>query len=196
MTFDAVLDGTGYQCAPLSEDHFLMDFQCGHGDSLATWLRDHAKAFQEEKLCQVWILSPAINDSQVLGYFTLSLHSIVPDLIRKADKYVDKRNANEVANVERIPAILLGKFALDESVQGRSLGTALMMCAYAAHLAAVTKAGGKYMIVEAREPELVSYYERFGFVAASANSSLVSLYRPTSAIEADMAALSLAHPVD
>jgi hypothetical protein len=189
MILDAVLAAKGYSCVPLCGDHFLMDFECGHGGDMAAWLRDHATAYQHEKLSQVWVLTN-LSTNSVRGYFSLSPRSIALESIVRNDRYDDKGNANEVSHLPHIPANLLGKFALDESVQGRDTGVLLMACVYAVHLSSVEQVGGKYLIVEAREPRLVTYYEqRFGFVRSlQARDSLVSLYRPTSIIEADMQA--------
>jgi len=190
VILDEVLSATGYSCAPLCQDHVLMDFECGHADSrgrsLADWLRDHGPAYQREKLCQVWILGHD-GRTDVLGYFTLSPHSIASESINRNDRFDDPSDANEVASLPLKPAFLLGKFALDRSVQGGKLGVLLMSCVYAVHLAAAQQTGGNFLVVDAREPELVSYYEKFGFVRSrQVQNGLTSLYRPTSAIQADL----------
>jgi hypothetical protein len=192
MILDAVLAAKGYSCVPLCGDHLLMDFECGHGSDLATWLRNHATAYQQEKLSQVWVLAN-LSTNSVRGYFSLSPRSIMLESIAKSDRYDDKGNANEVSHLPHIPANLLGKFALDESVQRQGTGALLMACVYAVHLSSVKQVGGKYLVVEAREPRLVSYYEhRYGFVRSlQPRDGLVSLYRLTSMIEVDLqAALS------
>lgn len=190
MSLELLLRGTGFECVPIKPEHFLLDFECGHGGELGDWLRRHAQTYHDENLSRVWILARSSAPETVAGYFTLSSHSVEIGTIARRQRYDDSKNGNEVNRVGRMPAQLLGKFALDQSNQGIGLGVLLMSCAYATYLASADYAGCKYLVAEARKPELVAYYERMGFVASEAvRSGLTSLYRSTSAIRADMSAI-------
>jgi hypothetical protein len=179
---------TDFQCVPLCDTHFLMDFQCGHGEVLSSWLNNHARVFQEERLCQVWVLSPKTDTEHVTGYFTLSSHIVRQEAIRKRDRTVDPNHGNQVAHAPHLPSTLLGKFALDSAEQGKGLAMLLMAGVYAVHLDIADQIGGKYLVVEVQEPRLESYYSnKFNFVPSTApNDTLKSLYRPTATIETDL----------
>jgi len=178
----------GYTCSPLSHDHFLMDFDCGHDHSLDDWLNKHANTYQDEGLAQVRVLSPLDDPSCVLGYFTLAAHTIETSAIGRRDRHNDAVNGNIVNSLGRLPATLLGKLALDKGCQGKNLGRLLMACVYVEHLEVARHAGCKYLVVEARVPRLVTYYQALGFTRSSGErDGLVSLYKATSAIEAEVA---------
>mgnify|MGYP000843746007 FL=1 len=179
---DALLEQQGYVCEPLSEDHWFMNFDAGpRGAALTDWLNDHAAPYHAEGLCKVWILCPTDNPSDVLGYFTLSAHSVVVSDIGKRDRAVSKDNANRVNNLPSLPAQLLGKFALDESLQGKGLGELLMLAVFDRYLQAEKTIGCKFLIVEAREEALANYYAtRYGFRRSKTpQGGLIALYLST-----------------
>lgn len=190
MSLESLLLGTGFECVPINPEHFLLDFECGHDSALGDWLRGHAQTYHSENLCRVWVLARSSTPESVAGYFTLSSHSVEVGAIARRQRYDDPRNGNEVNGVGRMPAQLLGKFALDQNQQGKGLGRLLMSCVYATYLASADHAGCKYLVVEARKPELVTYYQQMGFIASDAvRGGSTSLYRSTSAIRADITAI-------
>ena len=177
----------GYTCSLLTQDHFLMGFDCGHDHGLDDWLNKYANAYQAEGLAQVRVLSPLGDPSSVIGYFTLAAHTIETSAIGRRDRHNDALNGNIVNSLGRLPATLLGKFALDKGCQGKGLGNLLMACVYAEHLEAARHAGCKYLVVEARVPRVVTYYQDLGFTRSSGErDGLVSLYKATSVIKAEM----------
>ena len=158
---------------------------------MSKWFCETALKWQREDMCQVWVLSPADNTSDALGFFTLSAHQIIPGNVAKDDKATDPDNKSWVNGLRHpYPAQLLGKFALDESQQGKGLGELLMLCAYAKHVSAADVAGAKFLVLDVRDERLVSYYhESFSFVRSSLVGDTAQMYRPTSAIRADLEAI-------
>lgn len=177
----------GYVCNPLNLDHFLMDFECGHGEVLADWLRDHAHPYQKEELCRVWVMSPLNNTEAVLGYFTLSSHVMIFDHVNKRDRFIDPLNGNRVHSLPRLPAQLLGKFAIDTNLQGTGLASLMMLAAYGHFLEGSKHAASKYLAVEAKDQKVADYYaKQYGFVQSAKTSKLYTLYRPSVAIQEDV----------
>ncbi len=162
---DALLEQQGYVCELLGEDHWFMNFDAGpRGAALTDWLNDHAAPYHAEGLCKVWILCPTDNPSDVLGYFTLSAHSVKVGDTGKRDRTVSKHNANRVNNLPSLPAQLLGKFTLDKALHGKGIGELLMLAVFDHYLQAEKTIGCKFLIVEAREEALADYYaKRHGF---------------------------------
>lgn len=62
-----------------------------------------------------------------------------------------------------IPAFLLGKFALDISLQGKGLSRLLIADAIFEANKASQVAAARYLVVDALTPNLVDLYEKFGF---------------------------------
>lgn len=63
----------------------------------------------------------------------------------------------------QIPAILLAKLALDQSVQGQGLGSELLIFALRTIVEAVRRAGGRLVIVDAIDDAVRRFYEHHDF---------------------------------
>lgn len=174
----------------MDEGHYVDFFDCGRDQAMTQWFCGTALKWQREDMCAVWVLSPANNDTDALGFFTLSAHQIIPGNVRKDHKAVDPANKSWVNGLKNpYPAQLLGKFALDQSQQGKRLGELLMFCAYAKHVEAADAAGAKFLVIDVQEAQLVAYYrDRFGFIQSGLAAEMAQLYRPTSTIRADVEA--------
>jgi len=91
----------------------LASFSCGSSadeKNLNNFLELDARRCHTEGLCSVYILTNESSSSGVVGYFTLSNstipHKELPDLFSKDFSY-------------DIPCVLVGKFALDKTYQGK-----------------------------------------------------------------------------
>ncbi len=63
-----------------------------------------------------------------------------------------------------MPAILLAKLALDQSVQGQGLGSDLLVFAIRTIVEAARRAGGRLVIVDAIDDAARCFYEHHDFV--------------------------------
>jgi ribosomal protein S18 acetylase RimI-like enzyme len=91
---------------------------------------------------------------QVAGYYTLSacgvaLDDLPPDLKKKLPRY------------PTIPAVLIGRLAVDRRFQGRRLGEALLANALRRLLNAEIAAA--IAIVDAKDESAAKFYQRYGF---------------------------------
>ncbi|MGO2811549.1 MAG: hypothetical protein ACTIBG_08800 [Brevibacterium aurantiacum] len=178
-----------FKCVPISEDHFLMDFDCGRGSELTDWLCSKALTYHNERLCTVWLLVTDDQKESVRGYFTLSSHTIMMKEVGKRHRVDESSNGNIVSSLPQLPASLLGKFAIDHSLHGRGIGDLLMMNVFSKFVDAGRAAGSKYLVLEARERGLVDYYKsKFGF-AESPNvdsDGLFRMYKRARDVEEDL----------
>lgn len=182
------LADAGLQLRRMDDEHFVDFFDCGRDAGMDKWFCQTAIKWQREDMCAVWVLSPADNATDPLGFFTLSAHQIIPSNVDKRHKAADGSNKSWVNNLQQpFPAHLLGKFALDGSQQGKGLGQILMTCVYAKHVEAADAAGVKFLVVDVQEGDLVTYYsERFGFVRSGLVGETAQMYRPTSVIRQEL----------
>ncbi|RAX22764.1 hypothetical protein DRB06_03505 [Actinomyces sp. Z5] len=182
------LSSKGLSLRKMDDNHYVDFFSCGRDDKMDRWLSDTALKWQREDMCAVWVLSPASDDTDVWGFFTLSAHQIIPSNVAKTDKAFVGSNREWVYNLNNpFPAQLLGKFALDRGHQGRGLGEVLMLCAYAKHVEAADIAGSKFLVLDVRDDKLVSYYQdRYGFVRSSRVNGGAQMYRPTWVIRKEL----------
>jgi predicted GNAT family N-acyltransferase len=89
-----------------------------------------------------------------VAFFTLSGHLIDRDQLPEEKRKGEQR---------QIPSILLGKLALDISLQKRHLGEELIADAVIEAEKASNHAAARYLIVDALDPTIIGFYEKFGF---------------------------------
>ncbi len=98
---------------------------------------------------------------QVLGCYTLSAvaveHDALPGRIR--------RNAPNP-----VPAVLLGRLAIDSTAQGSGLGRLLVRDAIMSTLAAADRIGVRIMLVHALHEPAATFYEKLGFTRSPTDS--------------------------
>jgi GNAT superfamily N-acetyltransferase len=138
-----------FRVEPLT-DHDVSEFSCGDAD-LDDWLRRHAHTARGQGTRTYVVVDDA---GVVVGYF-----AIAPHLLARDDASV--RLARGAP--DRIPAILLAKLALDSSVQGRGLGSELLVVALGVIVAAAKRAGGRIVLVDATSDDAREFYERHDF---------------------------------
>ena len=136
----------------LDSDHRLSGFQCGVG-SLDIWLVKHARAAAGAESARTYVVIDT-EQERVVGYHALSLSSI--ELNEGTERA--QRGAPDP-----IPAMLLARLAVDETVQERGIGAFLLRDAMSRALAVSEQAGMRLMLVHAVNESARSFYERFGF---------------------------------
>ena len=184
------LAGKNLQLRKMDSEHYIDFFDCGRDAALTKWFCDTALRWQNEDMCTVWVLSRANNATDAVGFFTLPAHQIIPGNVAKNERATQPINKPWVNGLlQPFPAQLLGKFALDQSEQGKGVGAVLMLCAYAKHVEVADVSGAKFLVLDARGDKLSSYYcERYGFARSGLAGEMAQMYRPTSAIRAELEA--------
>jgi len=91
---------------------------------------------------------------RVAGYYTLAATGVaLGDLPEKA--------AKRLPRYPMIPAVLIGRLAVDRRYQGRKLGGALLFDAIKRTVRSEVAAYA--VVVDAKDDAAVTFYERFGF---------------------------------
>ncbi|EPD30852.1 GNAT family N-acetyltransferase [Gleimia europaea] len=172
----------------LNQDHLVDWFDCGRDPKMNEWFSGHARKWQDENLCRVWILSSIYSPGEPSGFFTLSAHQVTPESVPKSQRAHITSNKAWVNNLHAaFPATLLGKFALAEDYQGRGLGEILMLCAYVQHMQAAIHLGSKFLVLDVQHDSLAEYYaDRFGFLQTSGISGHGRMIKSTKTIEDEL----------
>lgn len=139
---------------PLARHHDRHSFRCGV-DTLDRYLKQQARQDITRRISRVFIARDTEEETQVLGYYTLSGLSIdlsaLPDLIaRKLPRHP-------------IPAALLGRLAVDLDAQGRGIGRLLLANAIRRTLSVSDQIAIYAMVVDAIDQRAVAFYQRHGF---------------------------------
>lgn len=147
-------------------------FDCGVPE-LNRWLATEARQYEKKKVARTYVLTP--DGATVAGYYSLSAHSVIvpeaPNEIRKG-----------LADRHTLPAVLLGRLAIDKSRQGLGLGTRLLAEAIREIVDVAGKIGVRVVVVDAVDDTAAGFYEKYGFVRWPSDS--LRLFAKVSDLEA------------
>jgi GNAT superfamily N-acetyltransferase len=150
----------------LNAGHDLSAFNNGKHPSLDDWLRRRAR-HGEGLSARTYVVCDADDPSRVVGYYSISTA-------------MEQRIALPTARLrrgmpEQIPLLLIGRLAVDRAVQGRGLGTDLLVDAIRRCCAAADLAGARAIVVHAIDDDAVAFYRKHGFLATPSGARLLLL---------------------
>lgn len=126
-------------------------FSCGEA-SLDKWLVADAETETKRASARVWVwLDEA---GRVVAFYSLSASKVKRDDIPKS---LGRGGPLE------IPAVLIGRLALDRSLRGQNLGDVLLADALTRIVEATKTVGARLVVIDALHERVAVLYERFGF---------------------------------
>jgi ribosomal protein S18 acetylase RimI-like enzyme len=152
--------------ALLSKEHDRGSFDCGV-EALNIYLQKQAGQDMRSHYASVFV-SLEEETGRISGYYTLSNASI------KLDALTDSA-AKRLPRYPDVPAIRLGRLAVDRVWQGRGLGTALLADAVVRCVANVS--AWTALVVDAKDEDAVVFYRRFGFTRLSEGDKQLFIMR-------------------
>jgi GNAT superfamily N-acetyltransferase len=141
--------------APLSAEHDVSAFACGH-PGLDDWLKRRALANQKAGASRTYVAS---GDHRVVAYYALASGA----LACTAATGKLRRNMPDP-----IPMAILGRLAIDSAFQGKGFGRALFRDAALRVLSAAETIGIRGLIVHAISDEAAAFYRALGLDASPA----------------------------
>ena len=139
---------------PLSIHHDRAAFACGKA-MLDRYLHEQATQDIRRGVASVFIACALERPALILGYFTLSAASISPsDLPKDIAKRLPRH---------AIPAALIGRLAVDQSVARRGLGAILIADAVAKAAQAAESVAMSAIIVDPIDSQALAFYAAHGF---------------------------------
>jgi GNAT superfamily N-acetyltransferase len=148
---------------PLTVQHGLSDFSCGES-SLDDWLRRRALANQASGASRTFVVADAQN--QVRGYYALAAGAVAQSMASGAVR----RNMPDP-----IPVLVLGRLAVDRSVQGAGLGADMLRDAVMRAASVAENAGVRALLVHALGEQAKNFYLRHGFQVSPVDPLLLML---------------------
>jgi GNAT superfamily N-acetyltransferase len=127
----------------------LARFSCGE-PPLDAWLKERALASEGRSARTYLVCSGA----RVVGYYCLAVGSIVRARLPRKLRH---------GAPEPVPVFILGRLAIDRSVQGQGLGKDLVAHCLRQYLSAAGIIGARALVVHALNDGLVPFYEGLGF---------------------------------
>lgn len=138
----------------LRREHILDSFDCGKED-LNRFLKRQAWNNQQAHSAQTYVLT---KDLVVLGYYSLAAGSVTHE---EATERAKKGLARHP-----IPVILLARLAVDASLHGEGIGSALLKDALLRAAHAAETIGARAVLVHAKDDQAKAFYEHFNFEAS------------------------------
>jgi GNAT superfamily N-acetyltransferase len=138
----------------LRREHLLDRFDCGKED-LNRFLKRQAWSSQQAQSAQTYVL---VKDLSVFGYYSLAAGAVTHD---EATERVKKGLARHP-----IPVILLARLAVDVSLHGKGVGSALLKDALMRTARAADTIGARALLVHAKDDDAKAFYEHFAFEAS------------------------------
>jgi GNAT superfamily N-acetyltransferase len=138
---------------PLNRAHDRTQFDCGQS-TLNDWLSVRAGQFERKDLSRTFVAVEA-GDQVVRGYYALATHRVMFDqLPPDAAKGLPRLD---------VPVVLLGRLAVDLTVQGQGLGSILLIDALRRTAQLAREIGIRAVKVDAIDDAARSFYLKFGF---------------------------------
>jgi GNAT superfamily N-acetyltransferase len=145
----------------LTSAHDRTAFRCGQ-PALDDWLQQRASQFDKRDLARAYV---AVRPGQpaVLGYYAISNHRVAYGAL-PADQ------AKGLPRIE-IPVVLLGRLAVDQSMQRQRLGELLLIDALRRSRHLANQIGVRAVEVDAIDDTAKAFYLKYGFVPLLDNPS-------------------------
>jgi GNAT superfamily N-acetyltransferase len=135
----------------LRRDHMLDSFDCGRED-LNRFLKRQAWSNQQANSAQTYVLA---KNFRVSGYYSLAAGAVTHD---EATERVRKGLARHP-----VPVILLARLAVDITMHGRGIGSALLKDALVRTARAADTIGARALLVHAKDDNAKAFYQHFHF---------------------------------
>jgi len=147
----------------LTPSHDYASFSCG-SPPLDRYIKEQATQDIRRRITSCFVAVDANN--LVAGYYTLASASVPlaefpPEVVKKLPRYPS------------VPAVRLGRLAVDQSFKGQGLGKALL--ANATLRAAVAEIASFALIVDAKNESAIAFYRHHNFIALPGTPSILFL---------------------
>jgi GNAT superfamily N-acetyltransferase len=148
-------------CSLNSKIHHRAMFDCGEPE-LNNYLQKTAWQHQQKGIANTYVLVGTSDPRRILGFFTLSFLEVnLSDIPEDYGKKLPR---------SRLPAAKLGRIAIDRSSQGHNYGRLLLVDAIRRVAFAVrTSANVVGLFVDAKNPAVATFYQKFGFIPLEDN---------------------------
>ncbi|MBS4019787.1 MAG: GNAT family N-acetyltransferase [Dechloromonas sp.] len=147
------MSGAPFLLSPLDAAHDRAAFRCD-SEPLNHYLRDQVTQDIRRRVAACFV---ALADEQrIAGYYTLASASV---LLADLPASIGKK----LPRYPSVPAVRMGRLAVDQAFKGQGLGGALL--ADALDRAARSEIAAFAMIVDAKDETAAAFYQHHGFIA-------------------------------
>ena len=163
------MSGAPFRLAPLDAAHDRAGFT-SDSESLNRYLREQVTQDIRRRMTACFV---ALEDGQrIAGYYTLASASLL-----LAD--LPASTAKKLPRYPTVPAIRMGRLAVDQAFKGQGLGGALL--ADALDRAASSEITAFALMVDAKDEAAAAFYRHHGFIALP--DSPLTLFLPLATVQ-------------
>jgi GNAT superfamily N-acetyltransferase len=148
----------------LTDAHNLDHFNSGE-PVLDEWLRVRALSNLESGASRTYVICPKATKN-VVGFFSLSMGQIL------ASEVIGSMRRNMP---NKIPAVVLGRLAIDLAWQGKGVGRALLAEVMRRSLRASEEVSARLVIVHAISPAAENFYKHHGFTRLPVEAPMLAI---------------------
>ncbi len=145
----------------LLANHDCKAFDC-EDEALNRFLKQYAKQQGKRNLSKTYVLIDDENPKIILGFYCLSALHVTPDIV-PLDGFPKQMD---------IPAMLIGRLAVDKTMKGKGYSKFLIAHALLNVKRVAEIAGIALVVVDAKNEQLIPFYEKLGFVQSSSGLRL------------------------
>ena len=150
--------------APLAEYHDLSSFHSAE-PVLNDWLRQRAMRNMKSAATKTYVICPP-ESALVVGYYAICMGQILA---------TDVTGSMRRNMPGQIPAVLLGRLAIDQEWQGKGLGGLLLRDAVRRVRVAAEEVPARLIIVHAISPAADAFYQHYGFTRLPVETPTLAL---------------------
>lgn len=143
-----------WEVEKFGRSHDRSQFDCGT-PLLTDWLSKQASQYEKRDLARTYV-AVRPGEKTVLGYYAISNH-------RVSFESLPEDQAQGLPRLD-IPVVLLGRLAVDKSVQGQGLGAFLLIDALRRAVHISDQIGIRAVEVDAIDQSARTFYLKYGFV--------------------------------
>lgn len=158
-----------YKITPLSNELDRKSFDCG-SEPLNRYFHEQVTQDVRRRVAACFVVVD--DESNIAGYYTLAAASILlkdlpENIIKKLPRY------------PTVPAIRMGRLAIDQKIKGKGLGGALL--ADGLTRASSSEIAAYALLVDAKDETASAFYSHHGFIALP--DSKLTLFLPLATIQ-------------
>jgi ribosomal protein S18 acetylase RimI-like enzyme len=162
------MSDTWFQMAPLGAEHARADFS-SESEPLDRYLREQVSQDIKRRVAACFVAST--EQGRIAGYYTLASASL---LLTDLPASIGKK----LPRYPTVPAIRMGRLAVDKAFKGQGLGGAML--ADALDRAARAEIAAFALMVDAKDDAATAFYRHHGFIALP--ESARTLFLPLASI--------------
>ncbi|MCL1800036.1 MAG: GNAT family N-acetyltransferase [Promicromonosporaceae bacterium] len=136
---------------PLNHEHDLLHFHSGK-PAIDNWLRNRALGNSNSGASRTFVVTD--DSGRVVAYYSLSAGSVVRGEIPRTFRH---------GSPEPVPVMLIGRFGVDQAVQGKGIGYSMLQDALIRCSRLRAEVGFMFVMVHPIDDDAARFWIKFGF---------------------------------